>query len=137
MEIKIHAMPLEKDGHKYLRILSPVRVSNPVPGGTVYADFTALWDTGATNTCIPFKAAEALHISLGELSPVTKMKAAVPSRRCQFYLEFPGAGRIFVKEALAVHGMQADFIIGMDVMRHGRTTIEPDGEGGVRFTFSI
>lgn len=137
MEIKIHAVPTERGGRKYLRILSPVRAVNPVPGGTAYADMTALWDTGATNTCIPLTVAMKMGIPLGELSPVTKMKSAVPSRRCQFYLEFPGAGRIFISDGLAVHNMQAEFVIGMDVIRRGRTTIEPDGEGGVRFTFSI
>lgn len=137
MEIKIHATPIEQDGRSYLQILSPVRAVNPVAGGEMFADLMALWDTGATNTCIPMKVAEALGIPLGEPTTVDKMKAKVPSRRCQFYLDFPTGDRIFVKEALAIPRMQPQFVIGMDVISKGRMTIEPDGSGGVRFTFSV
>lgn len=48
MKIKIHATPFKRDGRSYLQILSPVRVANPVSGGEMFADLTALWDTGAT-----------------------------------------------------------------------------------------
>lgn len=137
MEIKIHATPFKRDGRSYLQILSPVRVVNPVHGGEMFADLTALWDTGATNTCIPMKVAVAMGIPLTEQSAVTKMKTNAPSRRCQFYLEFPTGDRIFVREAIAVPSMQAQFVIGMDVISKGVTTITPDGSGGVNFCFEM
>ena len=137
MEIKIHATPIEQDGRSYLQILSPVRVVNPVVGGEMFADLIALWDTGATNTCIPMKVAEALGIQPGAPTAVVRMKTTVTSHRCQFYLDFPTGDRIFVKDALALPKMQAQFVIGMDVMSKGVTTIEPDGQDGVRFTFTL
>jgi len=137
MEVKIHAVPIEKDGHKYLRITSPVRVAYPVPTGTVYADVMALWDTGATNTSIPMDVAAAMGLPLGEPSTVKKIKTTLAARRCQLYIQFHDGSKIFVKEALAVPKMQAQFIIGMDVISKGTTAIKPDGEGGVHFTFTL
>ena len=137
MEIKIHATPFKRDGRSYLQILSPVRVVNPVFGGEMFADLTSLWDTGATNTCIPMKVAVAMGIPLTEQSAVIKMKTNAPSRRCQFYLEFPTGDRIFVREAIAVPSMQSQFVIGMDVISKGVMTIEPDGQDGVYFTFTL
>lgn len=137
MEIKIHATPIEQDGRGYLQILSPVRAVNPVAGGEMFADLMALWDTGATNTCIPMKVAEALGIQPGAPTAVDRMMSTVTSHRCQFYLDFPTGDRIFVKDALALPKMQAQFVIGMDIIGKGCMTIEPDGSGGVHFTFTI
>ena len=139
MKIEIHAVPVTKGEHRYLRIMSPVRVVNSVDGGFVYADLMALWDTGATNTCISMSVAKAMGIPLDDPSPISKMKATVQSRRCQFVMEFPvhGSSETFVKEALAVPGMQTELIIGMDVISRGVTTITPDGSGGVNFCFEM
>ena len=137
MEIKIHAVPIEKDGHKYLRIELPVRVAYPVNGGTVWADVLALWDTGATNSCIPMSVAAKMGIQLEEPASLKRIKSVEQSRRCQFYLQFPDGSMIFVKEALAVPNMQSQFVIGMDVISRGVTNIEPDGEGGVKFSFTL
>lgn len=137
MEVKVNAVPIVDNGHKYLRIKSPVRVNHRVAGGTVWAEVKAVWDTGATNTSIPMDLAVAMGIPLGEPSTVTRMKSTEPARFCQFYLEFPDGTEIFVEEALALPKMKPQFIIGMDVIRKGVTTIEPDGEDGVRFTFRM
>ena len=137
MEIKIHATPIVKDGHKYLRVESPVRVIYPTAAGKAYADVLALWDTGATNTCIPMKVAVAMGIQLGEELPTRKIKTKVSSNRCQFYLQFHTGDKVFVSEALAVPNMQSQFVIGMDVISKGVTTIEPDGQDGVDFTFTL
>lgn len=139
MEIKIHAVPVSQDGHKFLRVKSPVAIIHPTgPDRYNRKATTAIWDTGATNTCIPMKVAVAMGIPLGDPSPLSKMRAVEEqSRFCQFWIVFPDGTPVFVKEALAVPDMQPKFIIGMDVISRGRTTIEPDGEGGVRFTFSI
>ena len=137
MKIEIHAVPIVKDGHKYLRIKSPVRVNHRVADGTVFADVKAVWDTGATNTSIPMDVAVAMGIPLGEPSAVTRMKSTEPARFCQFYLEFPDGTEIFVEEALALPKMKPQFIIGMDVIRKGVMTIEPDGQDGVYFTFTL
>jgi hypothetical protein len=137
MKVEVHAVPVEKNGHKYLRIESPVRVAYPVNGGTVWADVLALWDTGATNTCIPMKVAVAMGIQLEEPASLKRIKSVEQSRRCQFYLQFPDGSMTFVKEALAVPKMQSQFVIGMDVMSRGEVNIKPDSNGGVHFTFEL
>ena len=138
MEIKIHATPTVEGGRKFLRIESPVTIILPTgPDSYRKVDTVALWDTGATNTCIPMKTALAMGIPLGEPAPVRRMVSTEPSRFCQFYLHFPDGGDLFIPEALAVPKMQSRFVIGMDVMRHGKVNIEPDGQDGVDFTFTL
>jgi len=134
----IHAVPFKQDGHSFLRVLSPVQVVLPI-GQDQHrrVKVNALWDTGATNTCIPMKLAVAMGIPLGEATPLTRMRTTDQSYYCQFWIEFPTGEAVFVPEAVAVPDMRAKFIIGMDVISRGRTTIEPDGEGGVNFMFSI
>lgn len=138
MKVQINAKPFGLEGRQFLQIKSPVSVIHPIGSGQINIMQTeALWDTGATNTCIPMKKAIELGIPLGEEVPVLKRRTTEPSRYCQFYLQLPTGDVIFVPEALAMPKMQARFIIGMDVISKGRMTIEPDGSGGVRFTFSV
>ena len=138
MKIEIHAVPFGDEGHRFLQIKSRVRIVYPVgPGVIRRVETEALWDTGATNTCIPMRLAVAMGMKLGDVVPVDKMRTQEPSRYCQFHLEFPTGETIFMPEAVAVPNMQARFIIGMDFIRKGVTTIEPDGQGGVNFTFVV
>lgn len=139
MEIKIHAVPVGQDGHRFLRVKSPVTIVHPTgPDSYKQAQVTALWDTGATNTCIQMKTAVAMGIPLGEPSPLSKIRAVEEqSRFCQFWIVFPDGTPVFVREALAVPDMQPKFVIGMDIISQGMTTIEPDGDGGVKFTFTV
>jgi len=138
MRMVIHAVPFKQDGYSFLQVLSPVQVVLPI-GQDQHrrVKVNALWDTGATNTCIPMKLAVAMGIPLGEATPLTRMRTTDQSYYCQFWIEFPTGEAVFVPEAVAVPDMRAKFIIGMDVISRGRTTIEPDGEGGVNFMFSI
>lgn len=136
MRMVIHAVPFKQDGYSFLQVLSPVQVVLPI-GQDQHrrVKVNALWDTGATNTCIPMNLAVAMGIPLGEATPLTRMRTTDQSYYCQFWIEFPTGEAVFVPEAVAVPDMRAKFIIGMDVIRRGRTTIEPDGSGGVVFTF--
>ena len=138
MRIEIHAVPFVQEGHSFLRVQSPVEVVLPTgPNSHKRVKVMALWDTGATNTCIPMKLAEAMGIPLGDPSPVDKMKTTEQALYCKFWIEFPTGEAVLVEEALAVPNMKAKFIIGMDVISKGVTTITPDGNGGVHFTFEI
>ena len=138
MEIKIHTVPLVVEGHKFLRIECPVSIITPAgPGVIRRMEIKALWDTGATNTYIPMDVAVRMGIPLGEPAMVERMKSTEPSRYCQFYLQFQTGETIFVPEAIAIPKMQSRFIIGMDVIGKGVTTIVPDGQDGVRFTFTL
>ena len=138
MRIEIHAVPVEQDGHKFLRIKQPVTLTNYTgPTTQKRIRIKAIWDTGATNTCIPLKLAAAMGIKLGEPSPLAKIRKVEQSFFCQLNLEFPTGETIFVPEALAVENMKPELVIGMDVISKGVTTIEPDGSGGVHFTFIL
>jgi len=138
MEIKIHAVPYEKEGHKMLRVECDAAILFPTsPGLANMKQTRALWDTGATNTCIPMKTAVAMGIPLGDEIPMRMGSAVGRARFCKFLIQLPTGDIIPISEGAAVPNMQTGLIIGMDVMRHGHTTIEPDGDGGVRFTFSI
>ena len=138
MKIEIHAVPVGQDGHGFLRVKSPVAIIHPT-GSDSYKQklVTAIWDTGSTNTCIPMQTAVAMGIKIGKPSPLTKMKAVESSFFCQFWLQFQNGDAIFVPDALAVTNMQTPCVIGMDVISKGVTTIEPDGNGGVNFTFTL
>jgi len=135
MKVSFNAKPYRENNHDYLRIRSQVVVQNVLPGYP-RREVTALWDTGATNTYIPMDLARRLEFPLGDDCNVSFSTADTPARFCRFNLRFPD-GIISVTEGVAVPGLTEELIIGMDVMRRGHTTIEPDGEGGVNFTFSI
>ena len=138
MEIQIHAVPYEKEGHKMLRVECDAEILFPTSTGQARCKLTrALWDTGATNTCIPMKTALVMGIPLGDEFPMRMGSSVGRPRFCQFLLRLPTGDIIPVLEGAAVPNMQTSLIIGMDIISRGKTTIEPDGEGGVYFTFSI
>ena len=135
MTITINAKPSRKDGRDYLRIMSQAVLQNVMPGYP-RREVTALWDTGATNTYVPMELARRLELPLGDECYVSFSTADTPARFCRFNLRFPD-GIISVSNGVAVPGMTEQLIIGMDIISKGVTTIEPDGEGGVRFTFTV
>lgn len=135
MKVSINAKPFHEDGHDYLRIMSQTVVMNVKPGYP-RREVTALWDTGATNTYIPMDVAKRLELPLGDECYVSFSTADTPARFCRFNLRFPD-GIISVTNGVAVPDMTDQLIIGMDIIGKGRTTIEPDGNGGVNFTFTL
>ena len=139
MQIKIHAVPLQsEDGHKFIRVMSPVDIINPIaPDNIQIRRVMALWDTGATNTSIPMETATALGLRLGDECGIRTAAANKSARWCKFFLGFPDGTVVGIAEGTAMAGMTTQLIIGMDVMSKGVTTIEPDGSGGVNFTFTL
>ena len=138
MEIKEHVPAVEHNGQKHIRIKSDVEIVY-ITGPSSYKmkSTRGIWDTGCTHTCIPLSTAKALGLVLGEEVPALTVAKIGKSYPCQFLLHFPGSGVVRVTEGLAVEGMQTSLLIGMDIISRGKTTIEPDGEGGVYFTFSV
>lgn len=137
MKIEIRAVPYSKEGHKMIRITSETVIYNPVmPGRNNWKMTHGLWDTGATNTCIPMKTALDLGIPLGDEFPMRMGSSTGHAKFCKFYLRFP-EGVIEVNEGAAVENMKTGLIIGMDVIGKGKTIIEPTADGGVRFTFTV
>lgn len=139
MQIEIDAVPYVKDGHKMIRITSVANIMNPLPTGRIEHVLTeGLWDTGATNTYIPMDTAVKLGIELGGPVPVRMgVSSGKGTRFCRFFLGFQNGAVIPIEEGIAVPGMKTGLIIGMDVIGKGVTTIEPDGQDGVRFTFTL
>ena len=136
MQIKVHAQAIEHDGQKFIRIKSDVEIVH-ITGPTSHRlkRTRGIWDTGCTHTSIPLSTAKALGLTLGEEVPALTVSSVGKSYPCQFLLHFPNIGVIQVTEGLAVEDMKTSLLIGMDVMSRGVTTIEPDGGGGVVFTF--
>lgn len=138
MRIDLVVHPVEKDGHKYLRIKSEVEICLFLSSTTAkIRKLNALWDTGATNTCISMDLAIAMGIPLGKETVIQLGTVNQPSRYCSFYLRFPDEHYILVKNGVAVPGSKNKLVIGMDLMRLGTTTITPNEQEGVCFNFEI
>ena len=97
----------------------------------------ALWDTGATSTCIPMELAEKMGIPLREETVMQLGTVDQPSRYCSFYLQFADGHFMFIRDGVAVPGSRNQLVIGMDVIKHGKTAIVPNGQNGVRFSIEI
>ena len=116
-------------------IRTPVSLSSPDGGQT--AEAVMVWDTGATSSGI----SQRLVKQLGLKKPVRVIEtyADGKERKAKAYwvlITFPNGWRAQAR-AVAHRADNPDFIIGMDLICHGRFLLEPDGEGGTRFTFSI
>lgn len=138
MLIEIHATP-KKDGngHDFLCIRSEVAIRSLFVGRSFSKTVEAVWDTGATNTVIPMELAEKLGIPLRDETLLHGMTEEQPSRYCSFRLIFPNGASVFVEHGVATPNAEQPLVIGMDIMKHGVTTIRPDGKGGVYFTFEV
>ena len=60
-----------------------------------------------------------------------------PSRYCSFYLRFSDKHYVFIRDGVAVPDSRNKLVIGMDLMMLGATTILPNEQNGVHFTFEI
>ena len=138
MLIEIDVQPLECDRHEFLRIrgevdicifLTPTRVKS--------RKVKALWDTGATSTCIPMELAEKMGIPLREETVMQLGTVDQSSRYCSFYIRFADGHFMYIPDGVAVPGSRNKLVIGMDVMKQGKTTIVPNGQNGVCFTIEI
>lgn len=138
MKIVVNAPVIVHEGRNILRIKSDVEIVHITgPDSWKFKHTQGIWDTGATHTSIPLSTAEALGLELGDEVMSMGVTAKGRSYPCKFLLNFPPLGAIRVREGMAVENMRTPLLIGMDVIKRGRMTIEPDGSGGVVFTFSI
>ena len=138
MLLDIVAHPIESNGHEYLKIRSAIDLCVfHSPTQIKVRPLKALWDTGATNTCIPMDPALKMGIPLREETIMHLDTVEQPSRFRSFYLRFSDEHYEFVRDGVAISGSKNRLVIGMDVMKRGMTTITPDGKGGVCFTFEI
>lgn len=138
MLIEIDVQPLERDKHEFLKISSEVDICIFLTPTCVKSrKLRALWDTGATNTCIPMELAEKMGIPLREETIMQLGTVTQPSRYCSFYLQFADGHFMFIRDGVAVPGSRNQLVIGMDVMKYGKTAIVPNGQRGIHFTFEI
>ena len=138
MLIDIDVLPVVSSRHEFLRIRSEVDICIFLTQTCVKSrKLKALWDTGATNTCIPMELAEEMGIPLREETVMQLGTVTQPSRYCSFYLRFSDRHYVLIRDGVAVPGSRNKLVIGMDLMRLGTTTIIPNEQNGVRFTFEI
>ncbi|MBO4662285.1 MAG: retroviral-like aspartic protease family protein [Bacteroidaceae bacterium] len=97
----------------------------------------ALWDTGATNTCIPMELAESMGIPLRKETVMQLGTIDQLSRYCSLYLRFADGHYLFIRDGVAVPSSRNQLVVGMDVMKYGKTSIVANGQNGVHFIFEI
>lgn len=138
MLIDIDTPPVVNDRHEFIRIHSEVDICIFLSQTQAKArTVKALWDTGATNTCIPMELAKKMGIPLREETVIQLGTVTQPSRYCSFYLRFSDEHYVLIRDGVAVPGSKYKLVIGMDFMRLGKMTIIPNGQNGVRFSFEI
>lgn len=119
--------------HSWIR--TPVSLSSLK--GEPKEEGVAVWDTGAQNSGISRRMVKLLRLK--NPKAVTETYADGKARKTKAYwvlVTFPNGRQAHV-QAVAHKADNPDFIIGMDLICFGRFLLEPMGDGGVRFTFSI
>lgn len=116
-------------------ILSRVSVASG-DGSERVDDVLALWDTGATSCFISRPLARRLKLKkIGE-SDVSYADGQRATKDLYIVrLTFQPSGREIHVYAAETNGETQDFIVGMNIIGNGRFLLEPDGKGGMRFTF--
>ena len=104
----------------------------------VFHAYSALWDTGATVTCISKNVATSLH-----LVPITEKEATTPlgSKNCKVYIiDIILDNDVRIDDVYAyeteIGNENIDILVGMDVIQRGEFVIS-NIEGKTKFSFSI
>ncbi len=104
----------------------------------VFHTFSALWDTGATDTCISKKVVNALN-----LKPVNKKMVAsvLEIKECWVYtVDIILDNDVMVSNVqvceTVIDNQNIDLLIGMDVIQRGNFIIS-NSEGKTKFSFSM
>jgi hypothetical protein len=108
--------------------------------GSVSVDnVTALWDTGSEFTGISKALAERMG-----LKPLPQKQwigyadgSSELSNTYRILITFPPSGRRADTYVYEFKGEGQDVIIGMNIIRNGRFLLEPTGDGGMKFTFTV
>lgn len=123
-------------------IISDIRISLAGEQNSQIHDFKAIWDTGATNSCITQKAAHEIGLIP---TGMIKMSTAGGTRKCPTYfvdLFLPNMVRIpsvtvsEVSDLTHDQNDRVEVLLGMDVFRHGDCAITNEN-GKTVFTFRI
>ena len=113
MLIDIDVLPVVSSRHEFLRIRSEVDICIFLTQTCVKSrKLKALWDTGATNTCIPMELAEEMGIPLREETVMQLGTVTQPSRYCSFYLRFSDRHYVLIRDGVAVPGSRNKLVIG-------------------------
>lgn len=104
----------------------------------IHKNFHALWDTGATHTCIGRKVIDTLGlIPIGDKSVVYSVGAQGKEINNYYVsLILPGDIGLHKIRAGEVDTPAADIIIGMDIIRHGDFSISCKN-GNTLFSFQF
>lgn len=117
------------------KLISPTKINSM--GGPFY-DANALWDTGATNTCISQKLAAAMN-----LVPTGKIQMKTPSgegTQNTYLVNILLPNNVMVKDAVVcgseIHNQGLDLLIGMDIISGGDFSIS-NYKGKTYFSFRM
>ncbi|MEP6821023.1 MAG: retroviral-like aspartic protease family protein [Chthoniobacterales bacterium] len=112
-----------------------IRASKQLYGESGGRQFTAVWDTGATHSCISHAVAKILKLPISGKRPIKGVNSEGVAPTYFVDLLLPSQVTIAAVEVAAVDVSGCDILIGMDVISLGDLTI--CNHGGTEFSFSI
>ena len=116
------------------RYIEPSIHTNYLP---IHKTFHALWDTGATHTCIGQKVIDTLGlIPTGEKSVIYTSRAQSISNNFLVSLILPNNVGLYKINVVHRDSSGVDLIIGMDIIRHGDFSISCKN-GNTLFSFQF
>lgn len=118
------------------RLTTQVKVSSQFCKSKANGTWTAVWDTGATMTCISSNIVRALElIQLGKQSNSTAGGIVESPIYCiDILLPNNVAANNFIVQEVEL--IDCDLLIGMDIISHGDFSIS-NHDGTTKFTFRI
>ena len=97
----------------------------------------ALWDTGTSTTVISPRVASRLGLKPKGSAKTNAVGSVRQSGLTSAYLWLPNSMMIGPMMVVVDEIPSVDVLLGMDVIRFGKFTIERKPDGGTRFTFDI
>lgn len=115
---------------------TPGKIVDPIAGKIIQVNHM-IWDTGATNTCISPRVAQALNLT--PISMTTVYTANGPAQVNVYLIEVLLSDRVKITElrvSEANLGPDTDVLVGMDIIGMGDFTVQNCG-GHTEFSFCI
>jgi hypothetical protein len=107
-----------------LRSAAQVRQAASLGKGGATQAFTAIWDTGASSTCISPKISQALGLGAISMATIHAVGSSYDAPVCKIDVILPNGLVVVDVRAVEVRNIQgADMLIGMDIITTGDLAI--------------
>lgn len=112
-----------------------IRAAEQLYGDSTGQQFNAVWDTGATHSCISNAVAQTLKLPVSGKRPIKGVNSSGVASTYFVDLLLPSQVTISAVDVAAVDVFGCDMLIGMDIISLGDFTIS--NHGVTEFSFSI